>query len=380
MPPKCCPNAPQLSFDPLRVLRAGRPTMRRICTALLCCAALHAVAAAEPTAPSPVAYVSNQKGGVSVIDLSSMEIVANLNTVGNGPRGIGLTDDGKLLVTANLADGDLSVVDTATGTLVRRIPIGKNPEFVRVLGNTAYVTYEPKGGVPPPDADSAPTSPAPTADPPDPGEPVPAHIAIVDLLAGKVVMDIVGKPETEGIAFTPAHDRMIVTNESDDSLSVIDTKTGKLLKLVSVRQFGHRPRGIKGSPDGKTYVATLELGNRLLILNDAFEVTNFVATGIGPYGVAFNKDGSRVYVAAHKAKTMQVFDAHTWQKVADIPTANRCWHFTLTPDERQILLTCGRSNEVLVIDLASVMVTKHIRNLKSPWGVVTFPRAMGSID
>ena len=337
-----------------------------------------------PTAAPPVAvaYVSNQQGGVSVIDLARMEVATTLDVTGKGPRGLGLSDDGRLLVTANLNDGDISVVDTATGRLLRRVPIGKNPEFVRVLGNTAYVTFEPQGGPPPAVAGAAPqnASPAPAGADADADDRVPGHIAVVDLLAGTVILDIVGKPETEGIAFTPRRDRMIVTNESDNSLSIIDPASGKLEKAVPVGKFGNRPRGIKGSPDGKTYVTTLELGNKMLVLNADFEVVREVPTGAAPYGVAFNADGSRVYVAANRAKLLQVFDTHTWSKLADIPTAERCWHFSFTPDGRQILLACGRSNEVLVIDVQSLAVAKHIGQLHAPWGIVTSPRSMGTID
>jgi YVTN family beta-propeller protein len=352
----------------------------RLSRAILCCAGLFAASAAAQAPPIGVAYVSNQQGGVSVIDLSRMEIARTLDTTGKGPRGIGLSDDGKLLVTANLGDGDISVVDTASGQLLRRVPIGKNPEFVRVLGNTAYVTFEPQGGAPPAGAMAQSPSPAPAGANADADDRIPGHIAVVDLLAGKVVLDIVGKPETEGIAFSPRHDRMIVTNESDNSLSIIDVASGKLVKAVPVGPFGNRPRGIKGSPDGKTYVTTLELGNKMLVLDDDFNVVREVPTGAAPYGVAFNGDGSRVYVAANKAKLLQVFDAKTWEKLADVPTGERCWHFSFTPDGRQILLACGRSNEVIVIDVQSLAVAKHIDKLHAPWGIVTFPRSPGSID
>ena len=48
-----------------------------------------------------VAYVSNQKDGVSVVDLGTMQIVGTIDIEGEDPRGIGVTEDGKLLITAN---------------------------------------------------------------------------------------------------------------------------------------------------------------------------------------------------------------------------------------------------------------------------------------
>ena len=160
-----------------------------------------------------VAYVSNQDGGVTVIDLDSMETKGSVGIDAKGPRGIGITSDGLLLVTANKDDGYISVVDTSAGKLVKHITIGKNPEFVRVIGNLAYVTYEPsaKSGAPQkPGAASAKDEKDEKDD-----DNVPGHIAIVDLLTGKVIHDITGKPETEGVEFSKDGKKMIVTNESD---------------------------------------------------------------------------------------------------------------------------------------------------------------------
>ncbi|HEY3325990.1 MAG TPA: cytochrome D1 domain-containing protein [Novimethylophilus sp.] len=320
-----------------------------------------------------VAYVSNQDGGVTVVDLESMETRGTLDIEAKGPRGIGITADGKLLVTANKDDGNISVLDTATGKVVRHIAIGKNPEFVRVYDDKVYVTYEPssKSGPPP--------KPGSEADKND-DDKIPGRIAIVDLKQGKVVKEIVGKLETEGVEFSRDGKKMIVTNESDNSITVHDMKTGKLLKSIAVGSFGERPRGIKVAPDGKSYVATLEMSNKLLVLDDKLNPVKTIDTGKSPYGVSFDRDGKRLFVASSREKALQVFDARTFEKIGDIPTGDRCWHFSFTPDDSQILLACGKSNEVLVIDTAKLEVTKHLGDKDMPWGIVTYPKSMGSLD
>jgi len=108
------------------------------------------------------AYVSNQDGGVSVIDLNTLTSTANIDVKGGGPRGLAISDDGKLLIVATRENGSISVIDTATNEVVRQIPVGKNPEFVRVRGNFAFVSYEPsaKGGPPKP-ADAKPAEAMP---------------------------------------------------------------------------------------------------------------------------------------------------------------------------------------------------------------------------
>ncbi len=323
-----------------------------------------------------LAYVSNQNGAVTVIDLDTMEFLGNLDLGAKGPRGIGVTADGKWLVTANKDDGNISIVDTSRTNVPKLVNIGKNPEFVRVMGDRAYVTYEPsaKSGPPPkPGAEVAKGGD-------DKEEKVPGRIAIVDLKMGKVISEIIGKPETEGVEFSKDGKLMFVTNESDNSITAHDMSSGKLIKSIPVGKYGERPRGIKTSPDGKMIVTTLEYADKMLVLNDKFEVIKEVDTGKTPYGVSFDRSGNRIFVAANKEKALQVFDAKTFDKIKDIPTGDRCWHFSFTPDDQQILLACGKSNEIIVIDANKLEVTKRITDNDMPWGIVTYPKSMGSLD
>lgn len=323
-----------------------------------------------------LAYVSNQDGGVTVIDLATMETKGSIDIGAKGPRGIGVTSDGKYLVTANRNNGNISVIDRASGKVEKHIPVGKNPEFVRVLGDKVYISYEPssKGGPPPkPGA-------APVEDDDDDEEKVPAKIAVVDLKQGKVVQEITGGPETEGIEFSKDGKKLVITNEADNTITVHDMKSGKLLKTIHTSKYGDRPRGIKVSPDGSFYVSTLEYGNKILVLDKNFNVKKTVDTAKTPYGISFDPQGKHLYVAANKDKLLQVFDAKSFQKVKDVPVGERCWHFSFTPDNQNVLLACGKSDAVYVIDTNKLEVTKQIGDKEMPWGVVTYPKSVGSLD
>jgi YVTN family beta-propeller protein len=325
------------------------------------------------------AYVSNQDGGVSVIDINTLSTIGNIDVKGEGPRGLAVTDDGKLLVVATRENGSVSLIDTATNEVIKQIPVGQNPEFVRVRGNFAFVSYEPsaKGG-PPPAPGSAAAKEAEKAAKDDDEEP--ARIGIIDLKLGKKVREIIGGPETEGIEFSADGKQLVITNEADNTVTVHNLRTGKLIKTIKTHQYGDRPRGVKVSPDGKTYVVTLEYGNKFLVLNKNFKVLRTVDTGATPYGIAYDRKGERIFVAANKAKTLEVFDAKTYAKIKEVATGNRCWHFSFTPDDKEILLACGKSDAIYVIDAEKLEVTKQIENKKMPWGVVTYPNSAGSLD
>jgi YVTN family beta-propeller protein len=302
-------------------------------------------------------------------------MVKQIDVKAAGPRGLGITDDGKKLIVATRENESISVIDTATGEVLQQIPVGKNPEFVRVHGNFAYISSEPsaKGGPPPKPG-------AKEEEDDDDEEKIPAKIAVVDLTAGKKVREITGGPETEGIEFSADGSKLVITNEADNTVTVHDIASGELLKTIHTHEQGDRPRGIKVSPDGSTYLATLEYGNKFMVLDKDFNLVRTVETGQTPYGIAYDRSGEHIFVATNKEKALQVFDAKTYEKIKDIPTGNRCWHFTFTPDDKQILLACGKSDAVFVIDAEKLEVTKQIEVKNMPWGIVTYPKAMGSIE
>jgi YVTN family beta-propeller protein len=332
-------------------------------------------ATVQPMGLGGLAYVTSQDGGVSVIDLATMAIIKEFDVKAKGPRGLGVTDDGKKLIVATRENESISVIDTTTGEVLKQIPVGKNPEFVRVQGNLVYVSSEPsaKGGPPPkPGAEEE--------DDDDGEETVPAKIAVVDLDKGEKIREITGGPETEGIEFSADGKNLVITNEADNTVTVHDIETGNLIKTIKTHEYGDRPRGIKVSPDGSTYLTTLEYGNKFMVMDKDFKVLRTVDTGETPYGISYNRAGDKIFVATNKQKALQVFDAKTYEKLKDIPTGNRCWHFTFTPDDKHILLACGKSDAIYVFDTEKYEQSKLIEVKNMPWGIVTYPKAMGSLD
>ena len=261
--------------------------------------------------------------------------------------------------------------------ITKRISVGKNPEFVRVLNDKAFVAYEP--------SNPSNTGPAETAQHKkksknDDDDAIPARVSVIDLKTGKKTADIEAGIETEGIEFSADGQLLLVTNESDENVSVHDIATGKLVKKIDTKKFGLRPRGIKRSPDGNTFAVTLELSDKLLILNKSFEVQEVIPTGNVPYGVTFNNAGTEIYVALSKAKAIQVFDSKTLAVKRNISVGERCWHFTFNADESKIIAACGRSNNLIVSDAQTGKILQDISSPGTPWGVITYPRSTGSLD
>jgi YVTN family beta-propeller protein len=94
-------------------------------------------------------YMSTGRGGtVAVIDIEDpkrdLKLVAEI-PVGTRPWGIALSQDGRLLYTANGPSDDVSIVDTSTLRTIRRIKVGRSPWAV-VLGPVPRSADAPEGG------------------------------------------------------------------------------------------------------------------------------------------------------------------------------------------------------------------------------------------
>ena len=339
------------------------------------------------------AFITSQEGGITVIDLNSMEVTEQIEVGAGYPRGIGVTADGKHLITANKTDANLSKINYDTKE-VETIDVGINPEFVRVYKNEVFVSTEPSStGKPPAKGEMHHEE----DDDDDDDDRTPAKVAVVDLDQNKKVREITAGPETEGIEFSEDGSKIIVTNEADNTITIHDFNSGDIVKTIDAAPYGLRPRGIKVSPNGQFYVATLEFSDNFIVLDKNFEYVQTVKTkhnvdendkhtGNSPYGVSFSPSGDKLYVAASGGRgnrsSLEVYDGKTFEKINRVKTGEgrRCWHFTFTPDSKDILLACGRSDEVLVIDAESLKIKKRIPVAGIPWGIVTYPKSMGSLD
>jgi len=90
------------------------------------------------------AYVSNEKSNtVSVIDTDKFTVV-NTIKVGQRPRGIELTKDGKFVLVAVGDDDTIQVIDVRTHEIVATLPSGPDPELFTQdhTGKILYVANE----------------------------------------------------------------------------------------------------------------------------------------------------------------------------------------------------------------------------------------------
>jgi YVTN family beta-propeller protein len=234
------------------------------------------------------AYVSNEfDNTVSVIATASNTVVATI-PVGNGPSGVAITPDGTHAYVTNEFDQSamgfaiVSVIDTASNTVVATIPVGDNPVQVAI-------TPDPTNS---PEHDDRRHQPlAYVTNGSD------STVSVIDTAGNTVVATISVGIGPTGVAITPDGTHAYVTNSVNNTVSVIDTDNNKLVATIPV---GNTPLGVAITSNGTqppghddrshqplAYV-TNSVDNTVSVIDTASnKVVATVPVGADPFAVAF---------------------------------------------------------------------------------------------
>jgi YVTN family beta-propeller protein len=147
------------------------------------------------------------------------------------PSGMALSADGSRLYVALNGSNALGVIDTATNTLTKEIPVGNAPRQVVIDGEDAFVSNE--GGRPANSSDFTNLSD---------GTPIVANHSTSGAITGTVsVVNLASASQTQeipvGLEPTALHlheGALFVANSNDDSISIINTATKQVAQTVGV--------------------------------------------------------------------------------------------------------------------------------------------------
>jgi YVTN family beta-propeller protein len=147
------------------------------------------------------------------------------------PSGMAESADQSTLYVALNGNNTLALIDTATNQLVKEIPVGNAPRQVVLVGNQAFVSNE--GG--------RPAGPGDFTDLSD-GTPIVANSSTAAATTGTV--SVVGLASQTQVASIPVglepsaeylapDGTLMVANSNDDSVSLIDTKSDRVVQTFN---------------------------------------------------------------------------------------------------------------------------------------------------
>ncbi len=161
-----------------------------------------------------------------------------------------------------------------------------------------------------------------------------------------------------GIFGAPARaDRAYVSNEKDNSISVIDLET---FKVVAVWKVGKRPRGILVSEDGnKLYVCASDSDTVQVLDINSGKVIGELPSGEDPEQFALHPNGKLLFVANEDDNMTTVLDVVSGKAVATIPVGVEPEGMAVSPDGRWAVNTSETTNMVHWIDTKLMQVTDN---------------------
>ena len=352
------------------------------------------------TDPSKVVVIVNRDSNdIAFMDVNTNKIIGSVFLGKNvNPHMAMMSRDGRWVVTGGTRANKAYIIDVATLTLIKEVPVDFAPEHLAFSPDGRYY-YQGN-----PDGDS---------------------VSVIDMTSLTEIKRIRGFAEPLNITFTPDGTKAYVGNYGAHWVGVIDVKRHELLKKIHVgtvpdiaaldpERYLGEIKGISNvsiGNDGRyLYAADGDLGIVSVIDSRDDKVVKVIRVGADPWRaymghrgkyavVANNGDESVSFIdtdkkevvatlesgpdmmginfAAHKAFVISsssgflyVYDMETLKPAGRIKIGTNVQIETATTDtaEQKIYLASSTDNSVYVIDAVSEEVTRVANVGLYPWG------------
>src|ERR1700722_7879114 len=152
-------------------------------------------------------YVTNTVSGtVSVIDRSTGEV--KVLPTGPGTEGIAISPDGKEVWAASRSDAKISIISTASDTIVASFPSGgKSPKRMEFTpdGSQVWVTNSGSG-----------------------------QTTVIDAHSRELIESVTTSKDPSGVSISPDGRRAYITNSNANLLTFVDVATRKILNTMPI--------------------------------------------------------------------------------------------------------------------------------------------------
>jgi YVTN family beta-propeller protein len=294
-----------------------------------------------------VAVVANQQSAdVSIIDLASGAMVRV--AVGVGPHEAAISADGRWGVAtvygAQVPGRQLAILDLAAKKVVRTIELGEylrphDVEFLPGSSTTVLVTSEAT-----------------------------QRIVRVDIISGTVEATIpTNAAGSHMLGITGDGKRVFTANVGAGSTSELDVVAGTFIRQIQVAPM---TEGVTVTPDGReVWIGSNQLGTVTVIETATGTVAKTLSGFSVPYRLTTSPDGKMIIVCDPEANRIALIDRASRTVVGEVAGLGSPRGVMIAADNRTALVTLGAEHAVAVIDLATRRVVKRIPVGQSPDGV-----------
>jgi DNA-binding beta-propeller fold protein YncE len=337
-------------------------TTRRLLPVLTAATLLGAVPADAVSAPTrakltgTVVVVNQKSDSITLVDLATMTAYKHVGVVG-GPHEAAVSPDGRTVVVTNyhrpgVPQQTLSVIALPAGRTLRTIDLGdyRMPHDIRwVDARRVVCTVE---------ANQA--------------------LIVVDVESGEVEREFrTGLKGTHMLALSHDRTRLYSSNMGGGSVTVFDFATGEKLADIAT---GRECEGVGVSPDGRWVWAGNRAEDTISIIDtDSLKVVKRLASPGFPYRVQFTPDGRWALVPHAMAGALVVGDVAGQSIARSIPLAGTqvekpsAAGVFAHPDNRHAFVTVRNDDSMLVLDLETGETLARVPVQNSPDGVSWSP-------
>jgi DNA-binding beta-propeller fold protein YncE len=262
------------------------------------------------------------------------------------------------LLVANQGDRTLSIVDSASNQQVAAIPengitgheVAASPD-----GHTAYVPIYGNSGVGKPGTDGR-------------------NMVVIDIAARKVIGDV---DFGHGVrphcpVFGPRDGLLYVTTELDESVTVIDPKSLKIVGSVPTGQEESHMLAI--SRDGRRgYTANVGPGTVSVLDLEGRKTIAVIPISEKTQRISISPDDSMVFTADQMKPQLAVIDTSTNKVKTWVPLPAPGYGTASTNDGRWLLIAVPGANKVAAMDLKTLKIMHSIDVPKAPQEVLVRP-------
>ena len=288
---------------------------------------------------------------------------------GRRSSAIALSPDGRLLVAVNPDSDSVSIVDTASSTVVAEVPIVSEPRSVSI-DSTGAVAYVAATG-----SDS---------------------LVAVDLAAPGVLWSVRVGDEPRGVVAAGDNGRVYVASFGAGQVSAIDPSDQRVVGAVDM---GGDPMGLALSPDGgRLYVTDFFTGRLTVIdtstLGPTVEIASWHDANLSG-SVVLSPSGEWAYLPQTRSQvgnTELLFDSIVLPVVVAMDLAagelvpreslaldvvdrpvGRPWDAAISPSGNRIYVVNAASNDLSIVDLDTAKGIAHVEVQDNPEGVTLSP-------
>ncbi len=264
------------------------------------------------------------------------------------------------LVVVNQGDSSISLVDPLAGKQLAAVAeetpgVHGHEAAVSADGHTAFVPIYGSTGVGHPGIDGH-------------------EMLLIDLPSRKIVghIDFGHGVRPHQPVLSPVSGLLYVTTELDNTVTVIDPKTRKIVGTVPTGQKESHMLAI--SHDGRRgYTANVGPGSISVLDLVGRKTIAVIPVSRTVQRVSISADDKLVFTADQAKPQLAVIDTATRQVKTRVTLPGLAFGTAATPDGRWLLVTIPAINQVAVVDLGNMQVVRHIEVPSAPQEILIHP-------